>query len=77
MAHPTYDKEYDKNRNPICVEGKSPIKHDKAWRKAMEKEFSEKYGAWWVFAGMTIHSNQYQKTKKPHWIMQFRKKEDR
>jgi len=60
--------EYDKNRNPIHVEGKSPINHDLEWRTQTHLEFHKKYGAWWVYTG---HSQLY--NGKRTWIDQFRK----
>jgi len=61
-SHPTYDK----NRNPIFKKRQSKIKQGKKWRENFEKEFHEKYGAWYYFAGMK-HSS------KKGWIEQFRK----
>ena len=59
--------EYDKNNNPIYVIN-SPVKQDKKWRKKISKEFYDKYGAWWVFAGVPMKCNG-----KQAWIEQFRK----
>ncbi len=59
---------YDKNNNPKLVP-ETKVVHNKAWRKAMEKEFREKYGsAWWIFQGVPL------KNSKKTWIEQFRKK---
>ena len=58
---------YDKNNNPKLVP-ETKIVHNKAWRKAMEIEFREKYGsAWWIFQGVPL------KNSKKTWIEQFRK----
>ena len=37
-----YKKEYDKNKNPIYVEGKSPINHNDEWREKVHEEFSNR-----------------------------------
>lgn len=76
-SHPTYnakekEKEYDEHRNPIHVEGKSPVVHDKKWREETAKEFYERYGHWYSFQGtknMSYSSNNY----KPTWLSQYRK----
>ena len=60
--------EYDKNRNPVFVEGKSPINHDSEWRDKVHEEFSSKYGAWWIFCGQSQLYNG-----RRTWIDQFRK----
>lgn len=58
---------YDKNNNPKLVP-ETRIVHNAAWRKAMEEEFREKYGAWWIFQGVPL------KNSKKTWIEKFRKK---
>ena len=63
-----YKKEYDKNKNPIYVEGKSPINHNDEWREKVHEEFSNRYGAWWVFTGNAQIYNG-----RTTWIDQFRK----
>lgn len=57
---------YDKNNNPKYVIS-SPIKHTKKWRQETMKEFYNKYGHWYYFAGVPMR-------KKKQWIEQFRRK---
>lgn len=57
---------YDKNRNPIFVEGKSPIEHNSSWRKNTHEEFYKEYGHWFYYAGM-------KHTSKKGWLEKFRK----
>jgi hypothetical protein len=61
---------YDKNRNPIFVEGKSPINHNKTWRKKAHKEFYEEFGHWYYYSGMKSNS-------KKGWIERFRKENNK
>ena len=49
------------------IKRESLVVQDEKWREDTAKEFSDKYGAWWIFAGMDL---RHQKKNK-NWIMQY------
>jgi hypothetical protein len=46
---------------------KSLVVQDEKWRQETAEEFREKYGAWWIFAGMDLRHQR----KNQNWIMQY------
>ena len=62
-----WQKRKEENVPKHLQQRKSLVVQDEKWRQETEEEFREKYGAWWIFAGMDIRHNMKDKL----WIMQF------
>tara|TARA_R100001443_G_scaffold6985_1_gene16080 strand:- start:3287 stop:3535 length:249 start_codon:yes stop_codon:yes gene_type:complete len=62
-----WQKQKEKKVPKYLQKRKSIVIQNKKWRKETAEEFREKYGAWWIFAGLDI---RHQKKNK-NWVMQY------